>query len=275
VGLRGWTTAGLCAAGAASLLVASLAIAGSTRTTTVTVPDGTTVTAAAKCRHHSKVTLDGFKSDLKEQGPLIHPSQMTRPTARSVRVGAAAQQGFTAGKLTAIAYCGREPRLHQKTKAIMVAPGEQTSVTAKCQRGSSVRLGGFRAQAGSMNGEPNVVVDGLERTSASRWQASAINLGSASGSLESVAYCGKGSPNLDAVKKSIHVPGTQVGAVTARCPRHESIVMGGFDSEHYDPTTEGTMEVNMLARTSRRSWKVRALKFQPLLGRLTAIAYCG
>ena len=60
----------------------------------------------------------------------------------------------------------------------------------------------------------------------------------------------------------------------ASCPNGKGVLFGGVRSQHYG-TGGGELQLSSMARAGKRGWKVGALKFGNIVGRLTSVAYCG
>jgi len=178
-----------------------------------------------------------------------------------------------AGDFSAIAYCGNAPPLSTASASTIVGPSAQESVTAKCPRGTSVRLGGFDEDMSPTYTGPFVEINGLERISPRRWKVSATNLNSHAGQLEGLAYCGAGVKKLDAVRKTVNLGAYETKIAIAKCPRHHRLVMGGLETQRY-ATNLGDIEIVAIEQISARSWAVIGYKYKAAVGHLTAIAYC-
>jgi hypothetical protein len=258
-----------------ALACAAIALAGPKKGT-VTVPEHTHQTATATCPKGQGALFAGFDTTLANLGPYVHPQAVVL-SGRTLKVGAVNEQGsgsgFPAGQATAIAYCGSRAYPAKASAFVFVPAGQRKTVVATCPSGYSVALGGFRAAIAPAGTGARVYVDGLERVSKRKWRVSALNDGSAAGKLESLAYCTAGSQSLTPVTKSIHIQPGKVGTVTATCPKAKSLALGGLRSQHYAPGY-GDLQLRAMKRKGSRGWQVSSLKYEPLLGELTAIAYC-
>ena len=258
------------------LLAAAVALASGTKTASKTVALHAAARADATCGAGKRPQLAGFSTTLQNLGPYVHPRALTIG-GRTVHASAANEQGPAAtdgpGKVTAFAYCGSGQLAGKAAAWKTLPPGSRSSVAAQCPKGTSVAAGGFRADIAPSGHGAAVYVDGLERVSARRWRASGINDGSAAGKLEARAYCTAGSPQLTTVTHSVQVPPRESRTVTATCPKGTSLALGGVRSQHYG-SGYGELQLSSMRRTGSRGWRVGALKFEFVVGKLTAIAYC-
>jgi hypothetical protein len=127
---------------------------------------------------------------------------------------------------------------------------------------------------------PQVTVNTLARTSARKVKTEGYNFGK-SGKLTAIARC-KAGPKSTLASASAPVPASTLttighGTATAKCPRGEHIVFGGFRGER-DASAPNYVFINVVAalRTNGRSWTVRALNvYSDGSGTVEALAYCG
>lgn len=260
------------------LAAAAIAVAAAaTKKSSVTVGENASGTATATCAKGQRATLGGFATTLAEPGPYVHPRALVL-SGRSVRAGGVNEQGpglgGGPGKVTAVAYCGTRRFLGKAGAFNTAPPGQRAAATAKCPKGMYVAAGGFRSDIAPSGTGALVYVDGLERVGAGKWRASAINDGSAPGKVTALAYCFPGSQALTTVTKSVVISPGKTGSVTARCPKGKAVVFGGVRSQHYG-SGGGELQLSSMMRAGNRGWKVRALKFANVIGRLTSVAYCG
>jgi len=258
------------AAAIVGLVCAGTATALTIHTGSVTVPPGKRGTVIATCPPPTRAMFLGLKATVSEQAAL----ELTSLGAGGRRAVASAINPERPGKgtLTVIAYCGRREGLRTVSASTSVAKGMQASATAVCPPKTSVEFGGFRATIWPAPG-PEVTLNGLERISARKWRASAVNLEGPSGKLTAIAYCGPGTRRLVASTKSVKVPYGKTKAVTALCPRGKTLAFGGFRSTHYTDRFASIYPAS-LVRTGSHSWTVGGHKFVPVIGKLTAIVYC-
>ena len=102
----------------------------------------------------------------------------------------------------------------------------------------------------------------------------ARNIWKGAGGTTALAYCFPGSQALTTVTKSVVIAPGNTGTVTATCPKGKGVLFGGVRSQHYG-TGGGELQLSSMARAGKRGWKVGALKFGNIVGRLTSVAYCG
>jgi hypothetical protein len=118
---------------------------------------------------------------------------MKRTTQRDWKVSGLnlGSKSNAAGKLTAIAYCGKTAKTTERSKTVTIpSSGTPGSVTTKCHRGEKLAFGGFNSEV--TQSDAFILIDGLERASSRLWAANAINEGtgsSAPGDLTAFAYC--------------------------------------------------------------------------------------
>jgi hypothetical protein len=253
-----------------ALVCAGTATALTIHTGSVTIPPGKRATVIASCPPPTRAMFLGLKATVSEQAAL----ELTSLGAGGRRAVASAINPERPGKgtLTVLAYCGRRPALRTVSASTTVAKGAQASVTAVCPPKTSVAFGGFRATIRPAPG-PEVTLNGLERISARQWRVSAVNLEGPSGKLTAIAYCGAGSPRLVTSTDSIKVPYGKTKAVTASCPHGKTLALGGFHSTRYTDRF-ASIYPSSFVRTGARRWTVSGHKFVPIIGKLTAIAYC-
>lgn len=260
---------------AALLLITAVAFAA-TQKSTKTLVFHAAGTASPKCAKGERPLLGGFSTTLSNLGPYVHPSALT-VSGRKLNVSAVNEQrdfeGGT-GSATAIAYCGSGPKPTTVSASKTLAPdGVRGQVVAKCPSGSSVALGGFRSDIATDGQHAEVYVDNLERVSPRKWRVGGINDGSVAGQIEAIAYCTPGNEQLTTVTHAIQIQPMKTGTVTAKCPAGHSLVMGGVRSQHYG-SGYGALQLRSIKRKGARGWQVGALKFEALIGKLTAVAYC-
>jgi hypothetical protein len=253
-----------------ALACAATASALTIHSGTVKVPPGKRGTVIATCPPPTRAMFLGLNATVGEKAAL----ELTSLGAGGRRAVASAinPERPGTGTLTVLAYCGRRPIRRTVAASTTVGPQKQASVTAVCPPNTSVLFGGFRAQIRPAPG-PEVTLNGLERISARRWRVSAVNLEGPSGKLTAIAYCTPGSPQLIARTKSVKVPYGETKAVTASCPAGKTLALGGFRSTHYTDRFASIYPASF-ARTGSRAWSVSGHKFVPVIGKVTAIAYC-
>jgi len=260
---------------AAGVAAAAISLAAaSAGSSTQSIPSASQQAVAAKCPAGSEVTgIGAIGKSPPGPGQALLPSSLTRASSRMVISRATNLDSSNAGDFTVIAYCGNSPPLSTASASTIVGFNAQKSVTAKCPRGTSVRLGGFDEDMSATYQGPFVEINGLERTSPRRWKVSATNLNSHAGQLEGLAYCGAGAKKLHEVRKTINLGAYETKIAIAKCPRHHRLVMGGLETQHY-ATNHDDIEIVAIEQISGRSWAVIGYKYKAAQGHLTAIAYC-
>ncbi len=253
-----------------ALVCAGTAAAVTIHMGTVKIPAGKRGTVITTCPYPSRANFLGLKATVSETAAL----ELTSLGAGGRRAAASAinPERPGTGTLTVLAYCGGRPVLRTVSASTIVAKGVQASATAICPPRTSVIFGGFKSQIRSSPG-PEVTLNGLERVSARRWRVSAVNLEGPPGKLTAIAYCGRGSPRMIARTKSVKVPYGKTKAVTASCPAGKTLALGGFRSTHYTDRFASIYPASFV-RAGSRTWTVSGHKFVPVIGKLTAIAYC-
>jgi hypothetical protein len=246
-----------------------------TRETTTQVPAEGQEFGRVACPSGQHVRSFGVSGQFAEygEGPSDLPVELAMTNPKHVIAGARSTDEVN-GSFETTAVCGHEPILLQSVVSDNVASGVQRSLKAKCPRGTSVRLGGFRQEIGAPTTPgPFVMINGLERSSGRTWKVSAISLGDDSGRLSAFAYCGLPVHHIHAVEKTKNVRPGHYGTATAKCPRGSRFVMGGLRVQHYE-TYAGDIYITAMGPAGHRGWSVTGFKYLPVAGHLTAIAYC-
>jgi hypothetical protein len=250
-----------------------------TRTATVTVPPKAKRAATAKCPKGKSVVMGGFHNDIgTNHQPEVNPIGLTRPSKRAWR-DSATDAFPPAGDATAIAYCGRAPKLTERTKSVAVpaatsSTNRPTSVTARCPKGQRVAFGGFKADF-DPNFGPNtgaIWINTLRRTSNRAWKAAGWNFGNDVGNLTSVAYCGHVAKTTEH-SASVPVKVNQRRSATAHCPKGQKLAFGGFVAPLGN---DEFVQIDSARRASRRAWTAQAVNTSSSLmtGTLRSLAYC-
>ena len=250
-----------------------------TRTDTVTIPPKAKGAATATCPKGKSVVMGGFRNEIGAgDSPEVQPIGLTRPSKRAWK-DSATDVFAPAGDATSIAYCGRAPRLTERTKSISLPAAKPSSnqpagVTAKCPRGTRVAFGGFKADFDPKFGPHTgaIWISSLRRGSNRTWTASGINLGNGAGKLTSVAYCGH-VPKTTQHSASAVVPGQKRRSATATCPKGQALAFGGFVAPlkyHGE-----FVQIDRALRGSGQAWTARALNTSTssTTGTLRSLAY--
>jgi hypothetical protein len=247
-----------------------------TRTGTTPVPGGEQKFGILACPAGTHVKSFGIQGQFAQYGEDESdlPVELALASSSHVVGGARSTAPSHDGSFETKAVCGHAGALSDVEENANVAPSTQQAVKAKCPRGSSVRLGGFRQTIGPEGGGGAfVMINGLERTSSRTWKVAGVNLSTVSGRLSSFAYCGDSPGRLHAVEKTRTLQSGHYGTATAKCPRGSRFVMGGLRVQHYADYF-GDIYVTAMGPAGRRGWSVTGFKYAPMAGHLTAIAYC-
>ncbi len=176
----------------------------------------------------------------------------------------------------ALVCAGAAAALSVHSGTVSIPRGKRGTAVATCPPPTTVRLTGLKATVGE---HANLELNALIR-SGRRAIASAVNPERpGTGSLTVFAYCGRG-PGLRTVAADTTLAPTEQGSVTATCPAGTSVAFGGFRADagpapapHYAERFSAIYPASMM-QTGPRSWTVSGHKFVPVIGKLTAIAYC-
>jgi hypothetical protein len=157
-----------------------------------------------------------------------------------------------------------------RTKNTVLPSAATKDATVRCPRGRHVTGFGFESHYQSHSGQATLPTK-LIRPSASKVLAGATNLGSGTGSFQTIARCGA-EPKLKTVKTEEPVPMGAQESIVAECPHGSSVRLGGF-TESVDPAGH-IVAANGLERKSARQLKVSGLSIGAMDGELGAYAYC-
>jgi hypothetical protein len=168
-----------------------------------------------------------------------------------------------------------------RTKTINVQPFTKGTASAKCPKGKSVALGGFKnTMAPGEN--PEALLSGLQLSDRGRiWKDTGTNDSPTTAQATSIAYCGQRRQLTKRTKTVTVPPGvdatTNPTSATAKCPKGKRVALGGLTAS-YDPSLlPNTPEIYVsgMKRTTQRAWKASGINLGDADGALTAIAYCG
>jgi hypothetical protein len=167
------------------------------------------------------------------------------------------------------------------TKSSTTTVGTQMpgSASVKCPKGETAVAANVVGQASSPPG-PHLTVNTLARIGTRKVETKGYNYGE-SGKLTAIARC-KTRPRSTLERATAPVPAATIsgngqGTATARCPRGQGIVFGGFRAER-DPGVPDYVfiYVTTAMRTHGRTWTVHALNSSTDgSGTVEALAYCG
>jgi hypothetical protein len=166
-----------------------------------------------------------------------------------------------------------------RSSTTRVGTQEPGSASVKCPKGETAVAANVVGQASSPPG-PHLTVNTLARRGTRRVETKGYNYGDP-GRLTAIARCKK-RPKSTLVSATAPVPAATIGGngqgtATARCPRGEGIVFGGFRAKR-DPNAPDYVFIYVTSamRTHGRSWTVHALNSTPDgSGTVEALAYCG
>jgi hypothetical protein len=171
-----------------------------------------------------------------------------------------------------------------KSSTTTLGSGEAGSIDVRCKKGQRVVGVNAVGEAEDLfTGGPGVSLGEVSRPGKRRAQAAGINLGSGSGDLTVIARC-KRQPKSKRESKIATVPPAgmdlETESVSAKCPRGERIVFGGFRAEQRSASEPpGSIIVPTGAkREGARRWTVEAFNFADGpddAGELASLVYCG
>lgn len=238
-------------------------------------------TATSTCpKKKQKLAFGGYSADADlGPGAGIVPFSLQRTSERDWAAGGG-NSNEGAGNLTSIGYCGKVKKLTEIRGTANLGPLGQGTATATCPKKTSVRLGGFEGQFDPADLDPAVVTTSMVRSSKRTLQVAGANAAEDSrGTLDAIAYCGKG-PKLKQVASTVAVPPVGDLAATATCPKSKRLAFGGFEGEVDLTDFDPVVFVHTIRRASKRGWSAAGLNFAGLdragsPGNVTAYAYCG
>jgi hypothetical protein len=124
---------------------------------TASVPAATSTsngqgTATAECPRGTGIVFGGFRAERDKAAPdyvFIYVTSARRTGGRSWTVTALNSSTGGSGTVEALAYCGDVGRTESRTDTVGLGQFETGSADATCPRGTKVRYGGFKQQAGT------------------------------------------------------------------------------------------------------------------------------
>jgi hypothetical protein len=235
-------------------------------------------TATSECPKGTKVAFGGFTGGVGTEptNAGITLVGLERSSKRDWSASVVNLNGG-AGNATSTAYCTKVPKLKEARGTVTIPSFGTGTASATCPRKKSVRLGGFSAQFDFGDIEPAVVATGLRRVSKRTLQVTGSNFSEqGSGTLEAIAYCGKG-PKLTEATASASVAENQHAGATAQCPKKTKLAFGGYNVEVDFTDFNPVLVLDGLVSPSKRSWTASAtgagdLNADP--GTLTSYVYC-
>jgi hypothetical protein len=238
-----------------------------------------TGTATSTCPKGTKLGLGGFTGagGPDNTQPGITVTGLQRPSKRTWGVTASNLNGGD-GNLTSLAYCSKVKKLKESRSTASVPQFGTGTATATCPKKTSVRLGGLSTQLDPTDLNPAVAPTGMQLASKRTLQVSAVNVGEqGAGTVEAIAYCGKG-PKLKTATATASVPHAQTLGATAQCPKKKPVVFGGFNVEIDLTDFDPILVLEGLERPSKRTWTASAVGLGEMdagPGTVTSYAYCG
>ncbi len=235
-------------------------------------------TATSTCPKGTKLALGGFigAGGPDNTDPGITLQSLQRPSKRDWGVTAFNLNGG-AGNLTSLAYCSKVKKLKEATGSATVQPFGVGTATAECPKKKTVRLGGLSTQVDPTDLDPGVVATGMQLASKRTLQVSAVNVGEDNaGSVNAIAYCGKG-PKLKTATATQSIPKGQSVGATAQCPKKTLVTFGGFHVEIDVTDVSPITVIEGLERPSKRTWTATGLALGDQdsgPGSVTSYAYC-
>jgi hypothetical protein len=237
-----------------------------------------TGTATSTCPKGTKLALGGFTGGggPDPTDPGITLTDLQRPSKRDWSVSALNLNGG-AGNLTSLAYCSKVKKLTEAVGSATITPSGTGTATATCPPKKSVRLGGFSGEVNRSGLNPAVVATGLRLASKRTLQVEAVNVSEdTAGSLDAIAYCGKG-PKLKTKAAAVSIPQGGHAGATAECPKRKPVAFGGFDVEIDLQDSDPITIIEGLERLTKRTWTASGIALGDQdagPGQVTSYAYC-
>ncbi|MGH2989501.1 MAG: hypothetical protein ACRDMA_06490 [Solirubrobacterales bacterium] len=238
-----------------------------------------TATATSECPK-GKLAFGGWSAEIAfGSGAGVATFGLQRSSKREWTV-TAANANDSPGDLTSIGYCGKARKLRESRATTTVGPIAEGTATATYPRKTSVRMGGFEGQLDASDAAPAIQATAMVRTSKRTWQVTGVNVGEDDpGSLDAIAYCGKG-PKLKQVAATTSVPPLADLVATATCPKRKPLAFGGFEGDVDVNDFDPIVVPHAMRRSSKRSWAATGANFSGVgggtaPGSMTSYAYCG
>ena len=276
-GSRKRIVGGVALATIALVVSGAIAVQRATRSDTVTILTNDVQTAgvgaANGCPRGSEAVAGGFKAEQRPADPSS-PSISVVASYRSARRiwETTGQNSGPPGDLTSYAYC-RAQELASNAEKESVPAGVHKTVIARCP-GTQAASGGFDA-ATNASGARRISPDISRKRGKRSWVVAGTNLSTAGAKLKAQVNCKRGRA-LETKRKraGISSPNAAVATkrATAKCPRGQRVVSGGFKSA--DPATQRGPFFFVSKKSGRRTWTVAARVTGPRSTAFTAFAYC-
>jgi hypothetical protein len=163
------------------------------------------------------------------------------------------------------------------TGNLVASEGQVSTATATCPAGKTMIGGGFSAPLAAGSAGHGLAVFETYRSGRQTWTVSAVATGDApAAAVRSFGYC-RTAHRLVTDQSAVGVmPGRlrSSASATATCPRHTSLISGGFQSNRDPGTTRVALPVTNLAG-GKSSWTVTGVNNGTMFSRIvTAHAYC-
>jgi hypothetical protein len=171
--------------------------------------------------------------------------------------------------------------LVKRTKTVDISGVSKGHATAKCPKGRSVAVGGFKNTM-APGGNPEALLTGLQLAGRGRsWKDTGTNDRASTAQATSIAYCGR-RRHLAEREKTVTVPAATLPTskptnATAKCPKGKRVALGGIAasfSPSFAPNAPAIW-VSGMRRTTQRAWRVSGLNLGDGDGNLTSVVYCG
>lgn len=264
-----------------------------TKSATVPIGSGTTVTGAAACTGKTHMTGGGLAlapvftppaSGLRSVAPGSSPSgakgwasaagAFNTPAATGTLTTYVRCEGNSAGQL-----------VNTLSTAATLPPGQGSTATLNCAPGTHVISGGYSGTgivnfANAITGY-RIVVLVSRRTGPGQWQVNAYNSSQANTAATVTAYAtcernGKGKAVSEVASAAVPVTLASRSAADATCGKRSHVVSGGFAINPNGAGDVPGMTVDETYPVGRRGWHVGAfnLSVPPPASSLQAFAYC-
>jgi hypothetical protein len=159
--------------------------------------------------------------------------------------------------------------LKEKSRTFTVSSGAAGEGTAKCKKGQEAVAGGFFGPADFV-ADPHLVVPfDSSRAGKRKWRYRAFSLSVGDDQASTYAYCDPDKPRLKAKSATTTTDDTAV-SVTARCPRGNEAVSGGFSTDSVDEF----VWVVASKRIGKRKWQSEFVNPTDDPIGFTSFAYC-
>ena len=150
-------------------------------------------TATARCPRGERIVFGGFRAERDSDAPdyvFIYVTSAMRAKGQRWRVHALNTNTDGSGTVEALAYCGKVGKSTARTDEVALGQFETGSAEANCQRGTTVRYGGFEQVPGTPG---RLELNAIHRSGRRSLRVTAtegfyLNPGDTMG-LRAIAYC--------------------------------------------------------------------------------------